>query len=177
MAIYATDHLVAYYSGPLGSHRMGFWKRSTNTDAQFIAAVRSVIGEFVAAQYADVSWHSATYQEAGQDFSTAIGWTPINSSSESADPGPSETVGEYLNFAARSVTTGVRTRLFLFEQGFGPLRQMRLTAAASATINDILVALSTESENIGAPDGSPVVWKAYANLGINDFWIKRARNG
>lgn len=177
MAVYLTDRLVAFYQGPLGSHRMSFWKRSTNTDSQFIAAVRAVITAMTAAQYADTSWYAATYQEAGQNFSTGISWTPINSSSESADPGPAETVGEYLNFAARSVTTGRRTRLFLFEQGFGPLRQMRLTAAASATVNDILVALSTESENIGAPDGSPVVWKAYANLGINDFWIKRARSG
>jgi len=174
MAIYAASRLTCYYQGPLGSHRMSFWKTTTADFATFYSAVRSIIGEMADVQYEGTSWTNADYQLAGDNFSVPVSWTPITSVL-AATPGDDDTVGEYVNFAGRSLTTGKRARLFLFEQVFGPGREMRLQPGDSTDLDQIVAALNFYSSSVGAIDGAPVVWKSYTNLGINDYWIRQAR--
>jgi hypothetical protein len=176
MPVYAADRLTAYYTGPLGSHRMSFWKTAVATPTTFIAAVRAIINNMRFVQYQGTSWTNADYQAAGDNFSVPVAWTPITSST-GANPTAADTVGEYVNFAGRSLTTGKRVRLFLFEQVFGPDTDMRIDPGDNAEFDDIVAQLDNVSPSVGAIDGAPVVWKTYGNLGINDYWIRRARTG
>lgn len=176
MPIYAADRLTAYYTGPLGAHRMHFWKTSVATPTTFIAAVRAVVNNFRFLQYGGTDWTHADYQAAGDNFSVPVAWTTISSTSPGV-PDDADTVGEYLNFVGRSLTTGKRVRLFLFETLFGPGREMRLPPGSNTDIDNAVDQLDNVSPSVGAIDGAPVVWKTYTNLGINDYWVRRARTG
>jgi len=174
MPVYASDRLTVYYQGPLGSHRMSFWKTTTATPTEFVEAVRDLVGIMVHVQYDGTVWSNADYQAAGDNFSVPTAWTAITADNALAPTG-NDTVGEYLNFVGRSLTTGRRVRLFLFEQALGPTQDMRYEAGEVSTVDDIVQELDIQSPYIGAIDGAPVVWKNYTNVGINDYWIRQAR--
>jgi len=174
MPIYAASRLTCYYSGPLGSHRMNFWQTTTSSFSDFYGGVRDVVLQMSQLQYLDTAWTNADYQLAGDNFSVPVSWTPIVSTLAD-EPLADDTVGEYLNFVGRSLTTGKRVRLFLFEQVFGPERKMRKNPGDNTPIDEVISTLEGSGAEIGAIDGSPVVWKTYTNLGINDYWVRQAR--
>lgn len=176
MAVYAADRLTVYYTGPLGSHRMHFWKVNGALWADFYDQVRAVVGDIVDIQYEDTVWHTAERQDAGNNFSTPVAWPPITSVL-AANPTGADTVGEYLNLVGRSTSTGRRARLYIFEQVFGPSTSMRLANGSNLQIDQLIDNLNNQGNAIGAIDGSAVTWKNYANLGINDYWTRQARTG
>ena len=175
MPVYAAGRMTCYYQGPLGSHRMSFWQTIGTTYTAFYAAVRAVVADLIDCQYSDTFWTNADYQAPGDNFSTPVTWSALQSPGTEVDPTQNDTVGEYLNFVGRSTTTGRRVRLFLFEVPFGPGRDMRLQPGESNFVDQAIAQLNNVGDEVGAIDGSPVVWKNYSNLGINDYWIRQAR--
>lgn len=173
---YTAGELTVEYFSPLGRHKMSFHQVLGADANAFQSAVRSVLTEMALRMYALSSFTGAQYRTAGSPNSFPVaGWAAINSPGTNPAPTSTDTNGEYINFAGRSGLTGRRVRLFLFGSTVGPDREMRVTAAESAGIAAIISTLQSTSQLIGAIDGTPVTWKTYVNVGINDYWTRRAR--
>lgn len=175
MPIYAADRMTVHYSGPLGAHRMNFWKVGAVSSTVFRTAVRQIVQSMAACQYTGTVWTNADYQLAGENFSTPTAWVPVEQETAGINPGINDTVGEYVNFVGRASQSGKRVRLFLFEVPFGPGPQMRIQPGMSALLDAVVSTLDANGLNVGAIDARPVVWKTYMNVGINDYWVRQAR--
>lgn len=85
-----------------------------------------------------------------------------------------------LGFVGRSASTPVR--LFMFGVQVTPdvaspstLDDWRLTSAESAGVAAAVALLNSSA--IPANNNMPASWALYANLKVNDYWLKRARRG
>lgn len=79
---------------------------------------------------------------------------------------------QFLNFVARSVG-GKKTRLSFFAPNF-PDFSWRVHSAESVPVNDAVNLLNNTSFLVGI-DSTSLVWKAYANWGINAYWQREGR--
>jgi len=80
-----------------------------------------------------------------------------------------------VSFVGRS-PGGRRVRFSLF--GFGSnLTDYRLTTAESAAVLAAVNHLNAFGAEFCAIDGLTASWQGYANIGLNDYWIRQARAG
>jgi hypothetical protein len=89
-----------------------------------------------------------------------------------------------LCFPGRSVNGG-RARLFLYGNTFGhtfrtgsaAFNDFRLLGSEFPAIGDFVAALNELSPALVANDNGTVIWYNYADVKINDRWVRRLRRG
>lgn len=168
--------IKAWYTGPFGEHVMLFHARTGTSDGDFVASVADVVDKLIELQYDNTTWDRIEIAQPGSAlFFPYDTWTPIiadNAAGVAATSDPSR----YLNFAGRGGTDGVRVRLFLFETYITGDQQMRLQSGDNVNVAAVVTELNDETNTVGTISGSIPVWKAYANIGSNDYLTKKARN-
>jgi hypothetical protein len=174
---YTTGKLVVTYNGPRGEHKMTFYQLTGLSQAATIGGARNVITQMADVQYTGTVWGSAVWYAAGQNFSVDVDWEPISAPIGNPGADGTDPSARYLGFVGRSTTTGVRKRFFLYNVDYLMDADLRKTVAESAATAEIVAALNESTNNIGAKDGSRVVFKPYGNQGLNDYWVRRDRIG
>lgn len=78
-----------------------------------------------------------------------------------------------LNYVGRS-PGGRRCRVGLF--GYkGAFSEWKLTPAEVAAVGTAVTALNSATSAFYAIDGFPPVWYPYADVGVNDYWVRQSR--
>ena len=163
------------YSGPYGAHTMlvhGFIGATIEDMRPGLIAFVNALANF---QYNTVVWDTLQYAEAGVNFFTEdIAWEPVDVGG-AAGPSASDVPSRFVNFVGRSPSTAKRVKYHLFETYMNGDNNMRLTPAENANVGAVLDVLNDLDYFFDAIDGTPVVFKNYANLGQNDYLTHRAR--
>jgi hypothetical protein len=172
-----TWRLKASYSGPFGRHTMLFHGELTDTSLDnLIGDVQDTIAQMVKLQYQGTTWDSAeTAFPGGHFFSPLDTWEAITSTS-GFDTTAQHAPSAFLNFCGRSITTGVRVKLYMFETYLFPVADMRYSTAENALVALVVGELNSADNEISAVDGTLVNWKLYANFGENDHLTHKARS-
>jgi len=78
-----------------------------------------------------------------------------------------------LNYVGRSAG-GRRCRVGLF--GYkGVFSEWKLTQAENTAVLNGVSALNTATDAFVAIDGLPPTWYPYADIGVNDYWVRQSR--
>lgn len=88
-------------------------------------------------------------------------------------PAPTEAQAYAYTFVGRTAG-GRRSRI----TQFGPLglsSNYRVTAGENAAIDNVLAALAASAGVLQGIDGLPILWKQYADVQVNDHWVKELR--
>ena len=172
-----TWRMKVQYAGPFGRHTMLFHGQIEDTSVDnLVGDVQDFIDQAVALQWQGTTWDVAEVAAPTVAFFTPlIDWTPINSTSGidgTTDHAPSA----FVQFGGRSITSGVRVKLYLFETFVQPDANMRKGATELTAVGNVITELNSSDNEICAVDGSLVIWKNYANLGQNDHLTHKARS-
>ncbi len=81
-----------------------------------------------------------------------------------------------LSFVGRSAG-GRKSRLFLFGVKAIPEGDYRVDTTESAGVASAVIALNLPAGSFLSIDELKPIWKAYANIGYSDHWIKEYRKG
>lgn len=71
--------------------------------------------------------------------------------------------------------SGHKGRIFIFGAKFSANGDYRLQVAENARISDVVDYLNALPTSFCSINGKKMVWNAYANTGVNDHWVKKAR--
>lgn len=170
-----TKRIRAHYTGPFGSHTMLFHATTGLSDADFLGDVQDVVELLANIQYDGTVWDTAESAAAGSAlFFPLATWTPITSGSAIGTTGHIG-ASTFIQFGGRTLTSGVRTKLYLFETYLPASDNMKYTPGENAGVDAVITELQSADSNLGAIDGDIVGWYSYANGGQNDFITHRAR--
>ena len=172
-----TWRLKAQYEGPFGRHTMLFHGQLSDTSVDnLVGDVQDFIDQAVGLQWQGTVWDVAEVAPPTVAFfSPLVDWEAISSTSGfdgTTDHAPSA----FVQFGGRSITTGVRVKLYLFETYVQPDANMRKNASELAAVGNVITELNSAENEISAVDGTLVNWKTYANLGQNDHLTHKARS-
>lgn len=154
---------------------MNFHGVTGATEESLVLAVRAVLTLMLNMNYRNTSYERAEYAPAGQNFMLPISWVPITTTT-GADAGDDRTIGDSISFVGRSLTTGKRVRIFLYNTAFTIRKDMRIQRAEDTNVAAVCDELNSQNDVIGVIDGSRPNWYEYANFGVNDYWTRIARS-
>ena len=89
---------------------------------------------------------------------------------------PATSTPYQISFTARS-GSGRKTRLFVFGTNASIDTNWRIEQSESTAFGAIMSGLASGVGGITCIDGSVPIWHAYANVGANDHWVKKVRQG
>jgi hypothetical protein len=186
MADYAPNYTPRYkvrYTTLGATHTMQFRVGRGTTDFTGIAGkVSSFLEELSTQLFSD--WTVVSAQGALEDSDVFLP-APLPSFTPSTNVPPGLTSVPRpvsISFPGRS-TAGLRAILFVYGSTFFPstgaslYADYRITSAENATIAASVTALSELAPVLVANDNETVVWYDYANLTLNDYWLRRVRAG
>lgn len=170
---HTASQLRVMYTGADAEHSMLFHGVAGSAEADLIAAAHAVCTLMALGCWTGTAFHSAEYTAAGATVSHPVTWTAINAPGGS-DPSPNRSPGRFIQAGGRD-GAGKRVKLYLFSTGAVANPTMRLIYGASAYVSNLLDALTANDGIIGTVAGGVPTWKAYLNIGENDYITHRAR--
>jgi hypothetical protein len=165
------------------THRMQFRMERGETDP---TAMAGKVGAFLAAIAGNLftDWTVLSADFAAEDtdiFLPAV--TPDPPTGIASMTGVQAQAGVCsLSFPGRSIN-GLRAILYVYGTNFFPTitetvtTDFRVLASEDAQISDGVAALNELSPVIVGNDGTTAIFYAYANVKLNDHWVRKARNG
>lgn len=187
MADYAPNYTPRYrvkYSSHGKTHRFQFrFGRSTAFSAAIPAKVTAWLNALHTAMWTDFTVLGADWAEVDSDVFLPVEAPAPDAGTVAVGSSTSAAAASHISFVGRTVN-GLRAVVFLYGTAIFPdtsttgLSDFRITNAERADISAATAALS----ELGGPaycgnDGATVNWYPYANLKINDHWVRRLRQG
>lgn len=172
-----TYRLKVSYTGPFGRHTMLFHDQLVGGS---IANLEGDVLDFITQandlMFNGVSFDQAEYALPGSNIFSPSGSWPgyVVSSFNTVTTGFAPSA--FVQFGGRSIDTGVRVKLYLFEVAVAPNAKMRILPGANAVVDNAIGELNSADNSISAIDGTLVNWKTYVNVGQNDHLTHKARN-
>ena len=170
-----TGRLRVHYTGPYGTHTALFHAITGTSEPDLIASVQDYVTAAAVAQYNGTVWDTAEFCVAGSTiFNPASGWTPITSTS-GISPSANNDPARFVQWGGRASVSGVRVKLYVFEEYIDTVPAMKYLAGVNATLDAVTAVLQDVANLIGCIDGFAPVWKTYVNVNSNDHLVHRAR--
>jgi len=176
MAALAVENTVRYfydYTQSGFSHTLLIRGTTGATDASVDAALATLLGD-IGSLFVGSVITAARKAEKDSIFSFPFASDRI---SDEFGSGASNSIANprQVSFVGRS-PTGRRVRFSIF--GFaGNLTDYRITTAESAAVLAAVNHLNAFGTEFCAIDGQTASWQGYANVGLNDYWVRQSRAG
>lgn len=180
---YTARYRVRYFTGQANHSQT--WRYPGNGDGPELLGVQNAVYQYYAALqdklWDDFAILSASYCLRGSDI-----FLPTSGPSVSGQVDPSVLRRAYhkanaLSFPGRSA---LGKRAIIYQYGFTEsvgdeveADDFRLTVNEDLVINACVTALQAAASDLVANDGEAVTWYPYANIGENDYWKGKVRNG
>lgn len=137
------------------------------------------LGSFVAALYTNLgvdvfgtTIDFVDWAPAGSDIFNPV-TTGIEGNAYGSGAGNQEFIPWAFTFLGR--TSGGRRARFAIFGAKSLSGNYRVTAGEQATVDGVVALLQSVGSGVVAIDGLPAVWKTYADVQVNDHWLKNVR--
>jgi len=136
-------------------------------DAALVGLFNALSAEIVATTISAVRVAAA-----GSDLAFPVA-SAIVGNSYGTGAASAATSARELTFTGRS-SDGRRARIAVFGLNFAPT-DYRITTSEAAWVGTALTALAAGASTFNSIGGLKPIWNGYANVGLNDHWVKEAR--
>lgn len=168
----ALPRLRIAYTTRAGTHHMTV-HYATGTDANLAATNgQALANQLKTLMASDQSFTGADFIPPGTNVANPVTWTVV--AGTATPPAVDRRRALELSFVGRTVG-GCRSRLFFFVETLDNDANYRLTTSEQPLFAPIVTFLNSNAACPVAADGLAAVWKQYANISDNKYWVRKVR--